>query len=420
MYISGGYEFGAYLLGVSLETYGAIHRAIGAMAVIQGIIHVLIVARTHKISTSNSSHVYGILIASIFLSLILIPLVKKRVYEVFLRMHQTCALLALYAIWRHTDAVSNKYIDLYLLCCLIIFVATCVWRSVCILFRNLARGRKSTQLRIEFQGENVFRVTLWPSRPWIIRAGQRIELNVPHVGLFYLFQTHPFTISWWQDDGTGRAASISLLIRQQSGFTRRLASRTKSSQAYRAWIDGPYGPTAVAPGRASDTMGDYGHILMVATGIGIATQLPYIKELLEGHRKRNIRTRRISMIWQLDEEGDWEGAHDWLQALVKEDEDYLLSVTVYDTLHPVSTEDPRRFGHHDLIEVYSGAPLWKKQLSSEMDKQKGRMLVAVSARRQVRNQFRRLVRANIGQNVELFEHEFQPWARSSLWSYLTP
>ncbi|KAL4745860.1 ferric reductase family protein [Aspergillus foveolatus] len=376
MYLSGGYKFGAYLLGVSLRTYSAIHRTIGAMAVLQAIIHVVIAAITHKISTSNSSHVYGILTASIMLSLVLIPLVKKRVYELFLRMHQACALLAVYAIWRHTQALTNKYTRLYLFCYLVIFVASLVWRFACILVRNMAPGRKPTALIVDIQGENVLRVTISPPRPWRIRAGQWIELNVPHVGLFHLLQMHPFTISWWQDDGTGRAASISLLIRQQSGFTKRLAHRIEPSHIYRAWIDGPYGPTTVGAGRASETMGDYGHILMVATGIGIATQLPYIKELLDGHRKKNIRTRRISIIWQLDEEGDWEGAHDWLQALLKEDEGYLLSVTVYDTLHPVLTGNPERFGHHDLIEVYSGVPIWREQLSAEMDKQAGRMLVA--------------------------------------------
>ncbi|KAL4938742.1 hypothetical protein BDV06DRAFT_214871 [Aspergillus oleicola] len=278
MYISGGYEFGAYLLGVSLETYGAIHRADGAMAVMQGIIHILIIARTYKISTSNSSHVYGILVASIFLSLILIPMIKSEL---------------LYAIWRHTNTLTNRYINLYLLCCLVVFLTTCM---------------KSMELWIKFQGENIFRVILSPPRPWIIRAGQWINLNVPHAGLFYLFQIHPFTIT------------------------------------YRVWINSPYSPTTVAPGRTSGTMGDYGHILMVATGIGIATQLLYIKELLKGHCKRNIQTRWISIIWQLNKEGDWE-------------------------------VDPRRFGYHDLIKVYSRTPLWEKQLLPEVDRQNGRMLV---------------------------------------------
>lgn len=67
MYLSGGYEFGAYLLGVSLETYGAIHRIVGVMAVTQATIHVVIMVRTEVVSTANNSHLYGILVCHNFL-----------------------------------------------------------------------------------------------------------------------------------------------------------------------------------------------------------------------------------------------------------------------------------------------------------------------------------------------------------------
>ncbi|KAJ5946400.1 hypothetical protein N7454_003239 [Penicillium verhagenii] len=54
---------------------------------------------------------------------------------------------------------------------------------------------------------------------------------------------------------------------------------------------------------------------MVATGLGIASQLPYIKELLDGHEKAEVRTQRISLVWQLERVGDWESARDLLQML---------------------------------------------------------------------------------------------------------
>ena len=46
MFLSGGFEFGSRLLGVSLETYGAIYRAVGVMAVVQAAIHVAITIQT--------------------------------------------------------------------------------------------------------------------------------------------------------------------------------------------------------------------------------------------------------------------------------------------------------------------------------------------------------------------------------------
>ena len=39
---------------------------------------------------------------------------------------------------------------------------------------------------------------------------------------------------------------------------------------------------------------------MVATGIGIAAQLPYLKELIKGFNNCETRTRRIHLVWQLD------------------------------------------------------------------------------------------------------------------------
>ncbi|CEL11963.1 hypothetical protein ASPCAL15085 [Aspergillus calidoustus] len=285
---------------------------------------------------------------------------------------------------------------------------------------GIGTGKKPANLEVVFEGPGLVRVRIGLPRPWRIRAGQRIQLSVPGIGLFYLFQLHPFAISWWQNDDAGKATFIYLLIGKRSGFTQKLADGAKSNGKYKAWIDGPYGVPSVGPGMDSENMGDYGRILMVATGIGIAAQLPYIKELLEGYRNKSIRTQEISIIWQLDEEGDWEGAHDWLQELVEGDGGFLLNVIVYDTLEPISSEKPSRFGEHDLIKVYSGFPSWEEQLLSAKPGENGRTLVAVSAKFSVRRKIRELVRANIRQNVELFEQEFQPWTRSRLWSYLTP
>lgn len=168
----------------------------------------------------------------------------------------------------------------------------------------------------------IVRITLSLPRPWAIRAGQRVNLGVPFVGIFYLFQSHPFAISWWETDTRGRAISISILVRPQSGFTRKVIDRVEPNIDCFAWIDGPFGPASIRSNFAS-TVGDYGHIFMVATGIGIASQLPYIKELLDGHDKAEVRTQRISLVWQLDRVGDWDTTRDLLQMLVAQDNSYV-------------------------------------------------------------------------------------------------
>ena len=87
---------------------------------------------------------------------------------------------------------------------------------------------------------------------------------------------------------------MSVLAKVDSGFTKELS--TSGYDEIRILVDGPYGgPINVTP---------YAGVTMMATGAGIAAQLPYMKELLEF--QRSIRDtggkQKISLIWQLDQE----------------------------------------------------------------------------------------------------------------------
>lgn len=103
----------------------------------------------------------------------------------------------------------------------------------------------------------------------------------------------------------GNGASIALLLRPRPGFTRKLRDHIEPGRKSLAWIDGPYGPSSVGSCGLSGEVGDYGHVFMVATGIGIAAQIPYIKELLDGRRLGRVRTQRISLVWQLEMAGEF-------------------------------------------------------------------------------------------------------------------
>jgi NAD(P)H-flavin reductase len=107
---------------------------------------------------------------------------------------------------------------------------------------------------------------------------------------------HTFVIAWW-DDEDQEPQSISLLVQPRSGLTSKFHELHMTGK-YFTLIDGPYGPDN-SGGMIRD-LGDYGHLFMVATGIGIAAQIPYIKELLEAQRYGLVRTQRITLIWQSD------------------------------------------------------------------------------------------------------------------------
>ncbi|PWY96035.1 FAD-binding domain protein [Aspergillus sclerotioniger CBS 115572] len=371
LFWAGDHEYGARLLGVSLGTYQYIHRISAIMAVLQGTIHVVIKGQEMHFSASNTVQFYGLMVRSMFLVLLLFPLVKRRVYEIFLKIHQGCAIFTLYSIWRHVNASYTRY-WVYLLTAT--FTTTAILQVSRIIFRNISRGKKSTRFVTQSCGDGMIRVTLLLPRPWTIRAGERVNINIPGLGFRYTFQSHPFSIAWWEEDTSGRVQSISLLIRARSGFTRKLIDYSTSSIQQRAWIDGPFGPSSVSS-IGPLGVGDYSHVFMVTTGIGIAAQLPYIKELLSETRKGRTRTRKISLVWQLQREGDWEGARDWLQDLVEQDNGCMLNVTIYDQLESPS-KVPHTVGHHELITTYCGNVDWKEQLLNELEHQVGQLLVA--------------------------------------------
>jgi hypothetical protein len=45
---------------------------------------------------------------------------------------------------------------------------------------------------------------------------------------------------------------------------------------------------------------------MVASGFGIAAQLPYLRQLIYGYNASKTRTRRVHLVWQLETLGKLE------------------------------------------------------------------------------------------------------------------
>ena len=100
-------------------------------------------------------------------------------------------------------------------------------------------------------------------------------------------------ISWWDNDTDGRSSNIYLLVKPANGFSHKLMQHA-GNLALKSWVDGPYGKLF--------DIGDYGSVVMFASGIGIAAQVPYLKELIRGYKECKVRTKRILLVWQLNKE----------------------------------------------------------------------------------------------------------------------
>lgn len=113
-------------------------------------------------------------------------MVKKRVYEVFLLTHLGCAMTMIYALWQHTYSAKGK-LWMFPVAYICTFAITGTMQLIRIIYRNVVIGKSSVRLILQPHVGDAARIILSLPRPWTVRAGQRINLGVPHVGIFYLF-----------------------------------------------------------------------------------------------------------------------------------------------------------------------------------------------------------------------------------------
>ena len=164
-----------------------------------------------------------------------------------------------------------------------------VLRNTILAYRSL--GTQSAILG--YSKDEVVQVVVDIKRPWKFGPGQYAYLTIPRASTTAVLQSHPFTITWW-DESHRRAVSVVLL---RNGFSRNLlfyrSSWIESRQAFRGkeadlgpllttMIGGPYGQC-----------GDLGTVITIATGLGIVVQIPHIRHLLEAHQNRGVWTQRL-------------------------------------------------------------------------------------------------------------------------------
>ena len=244
------------------------------------------------------------------------------------------------------------------------------------MWRNVNWNSPPTTVRV-MQCRDALRLQLKVARPWNVYAGQYIYIWIPGVSFWSIFQTHPFMVTWWDLDLNGNGSTIYVLVKRKSGFTNKLHRHVGASNI-KAWVDGPYG-TSIQASR-------YGNILMFASGIGIATQVPFIKEILRDYKNYIACTKSILLVWLLEEEGeipflwhsdigwrvigDQEWVQDWMDELLADDEG---SYVCQNTLSLIKCADnfKKRFWRFDYtysaISRISSDPMATRKYMESMD-----------------------------------------------------
>jgi hypothetical protein len=184
-----------------------------------------------------------------------------------------------------------------------------------------------------------FHICIKLSRPWDFRAGQFVYLSIPGVSTTGLFQSHPFVIAWWyksvdekkeeiekrkEIEGKkeiSRPDTIVLIAQPRRGFTfdlgrnsqennlidlRKRRTSEKPSSCLCSGIDKSFRMKAIVEGPYGEELNLdlYGTVLLFATGVGIAGQIPYVRQLLDDNNRWNSKTRRITLFWEIESESE--------------------------------------------------------------------------------------------------------------------
>jgi len=316
-------SFLADLLGLSLSNYRRIHRSVGMMSFalvalhtfaavhhdptyslrVPGNLYLLIVSHMVTFADTSLTDWQGISTLS-FLMVLSLRFIRKLSYEFFLRSHQALAFLIGYVLWRHLSSKSFvNQVCLYVSAG--IFGFTSVIQLFATFYRNsVFRGRLPRAVVTKAGGG--FKISLTVHGKLKINPGQYINLWIPSVSFWSFLQSHPFIVASCEE---GEQTNLDLLVDPQKGFTSKL-QRLARYEGGSDWSDfrlalftGPHG--------ASAPLGEFERVLMVASGFGIVAQLPYLRQLIRGYNDFTTRTRRVRLVWQLENIGKCAGRHWW-------------------------------------------------------------------------------------------------------------
>ncbi|KAL2808655.1 FAD-binding domain-containing protein [Aspergillus granulosus] len=387
----------ADLLGLPFQTYVQVHGTFGLMTCLQGILHMALSVRQKGWSPDNPVQLYGAIALSAFSLSILALLIRRCLYEVFIKFHYLMAVLALAAAWRHVR-LQRLFAQIYLLIGTCLFATLTGFHWVLLLLRNVTHNRFGSRAQIRRgRGSQVAHVIIPINRPFEPYAGMTVYIWMPGVSPFSIFYTHPFSIVWWETNEQGKATSVSLLIERKDGFTKSLLNHQAGE--FLTWIDGPYGQQT--------DLTRYNNILMISSGIGIAAQIPYIRELL------NLQPKQIYVVWEVENIDSLDWVYEWMDKLLMQDEgSYILRFALYIGSQGTGSQSPRVWNSkHDRIWRLSGKIDYWTVANGFWD-QPGESLVTVSADKHTREEITKVVQTRMKRVVDVVELAFQPSSRS--------
>ncbi|EGY18672.1 FAD-binding domain-containing protein [Verticillium dahliae VdLs.17] len=403
--------------GLSLRALVALHRWLGIMAIVQGLTHTAVALSTESSTdVGKFSDTSGIVVASIMVAFPLTSIIRRRTYEMFAAVHFGLAVCAGVFVYLHNPTSNvldapKRYV---------VAAGGCLglgWlvRLGMMVYRNVQLGAPSSRVAVRtitfelgetsIPVEDAVHIHVRLPRPWNIRAGQYVYLTVPAVSHTAVVQSHPFYIAWWyrvNDDDY-----IVLIAQKQQGFTQKIFhmkdNKLTNNYRSRAFIDGPYGQEM--------NLDAYDNIVLFATGIGIAGQLSHVAQLLRSYFDCGVKTKRVTLFWQVDAEIQLGWVADRMQQLLELDEkSQVLHIYLFVVGGFVSREaSATNFVNRGKRIVVTYKDMDAAYLTdAELGQHGGRTVISLCADPQIVDRVRDVVQRRGGAKVRLICLDFGP------------
>lgn len=307
-----------WITGWSFETSMQFHRWVARVSTVQAIIHSLAYS-VYVVVEGGMQHYRAVwlqrywtlgAVATVAMSLLLLfslyP-IRNKLYELFLFLHTTLAVMVLIGMWYHVEIFSGAY-NIFLWPCIIIWIAD-----------RLARLWKVVRYNIPYRSGFA---TYSPQTNVVWLNVPRVSSAVPLPGSYYFlyllhgtrwYESHPFTLSGWQsqeiDQRTDlntstrkQALNLQFIIRPYTGLTGRFrdlvrsqGGEPKNGRNVRVLVEGPYGP--------KHDLQQYDTIGFIVGGTGVAIALSYLSDMLFSARVKagGYRVHRLHIVWAVRE-----------------------------------------------------------------------------------------------------------------------
>ncbi|KAF8458343.1 ferric reductase like transmembrane component-domain-containing protein [Terfezia claveryi] len=413
------------LLRISFDTYNLIHRWLGRIVVLEALAHGIafsinkvengggLAALGTTLKTSYSLQMGFIALIAFIVILLHSPSIFRHAfYETFLTVHIILVALMLGTLWFHLNLSGEAWVP-YLKATIALWAADRAIRLIRIFYRNIST--KMARATVEALAGDAVRVTVTMPRPWKFQPGQHAYLYMPTIGLW---TSHPFTVAWSecrevikfdnkelslhrQDVFTKEKPTMSFIIRRRTGFTDTLYKKAVSSPdklfSTIAFAEGPYG--------TCQSLDSYGTAVLIAGGIGITHQVPYIQRLVEGYRDGTVATRSVTLVWIIQSPEHLEWIRPWMTSILAlERRRDVLKIMLFVT-KPKSTKEIR--SPSSTVQMFPGKPNIGTLLDMEIENKAGTMAVTVCGSGSLSDDVRAAVRLRSHKaNIDFLEEAF--------------